>query len=123
MTAYNKYGWDRHVWDTKPEEFRPGMQVTFASWILFATASALTKLSLLAFYKRLLPSNARIYGWILYTSMLVVTILGFNNVFEVVFMCRYVDVSVKHRPLHTMVSSQTPNKSNIASTVDLSTPS
>jgi hypothetical protein len=90
MTAYNKFGWDRHVWDTRPEQFRPGMQVAFASWILFAFASALTKLSLLSFYKRLLPSTSRIYGYVFYGAMVVVIALGINNVFEVVFMCKYV---------------------------------
>jgi chromate transport protein ChrA len=64
------------------------MQVAFASWILFALASAFTKLALLAFYKRILPSNSRVYGWTLYAAMAVVIILGFNNVFEVVFMCK-----------------------------------
>jgi hypothetical protein len=90
MTAYNNYGWDRHVWDTRADQFRPGLQAAFATWIFFALTSALTKVSLLAFYIRLVPSTSRIYRWSLYVAMAIVIILGFNNVLEVVLMCTYV---------------------------------
>lgn len=56
------YGWNRHVWDEKPDDVRNGIKLEFASALLYIWSSVFTKMSVLFFCRRLLsPSHPAWY--------------------------------------------------------------
>jgi hypothetical protein len=67
LIAVQQLGWGRHVWDIPEEYFTPGLKLMMVMEITFAAGAAMTKLSLLFFYRRLMNpgrSVLRIINWI-----------------------------------------------------------
>ncbi|XP_014551867.1 hypothetical protein COCVIDRAFT_30669 [Bipolaris victoriae FI3] len=66
--ATEVYGFDRHMWDVKPNLYVPERKIVFAVYLLYIIASGLIKISILLFYRRLdarcIPSSFRIATWI-----------------------------------------------------------
>ncbi|KAK4238313.1 hypothetical protein C8A03DRAFT_43912 [Achaetomium macrosporum] len=59
LLAYDRYGWDMHVWDLTFDMMVAGRQVSFAVQALFLLATCLAKISILVSYLRLSPKNSR----------------------------------------------------------------
>ncbi|PGH02330.1 hypothetical protein AJ79_07670 [Helicocarpus griseus UAMH5409] len=94
LTANINYGWDRHVWDLEADKFRPGMQLAMACYVLFAVAASTTKLSLLAFYRRLVtPISLKNYKWVILVIEILVLISGCAYAFGMPFLCRPIQAS------------------------------
>jgi hypothetical protein len=55
--ATSRLGFDRHIWDVRPDLFVPERKVTFASYLLWIAAGGLIKVSILLFYRRM---NSRV---------------------------------------------------------------
>ncbi|QDS67865.1 hypothetical protein FKW77_007831 [Venturia effusa] len=55
--AYS-FGLDRHIWDVAPYQWVPGAQYSFIIAGLFVWSSALTKIAILLFYRRLVAETA-----------------------------------------------------------------
>ncbi|PGG98810.1 hypothetical protein GX51_06606 [Blastomyces parvus] len=89
LTANINYGWDRHIWDLEAHKFKPGMQLATSCYVLFALATSTTKLSLLAFYRRLLsPHSHKTYRWVILSLEILSTIVTLAYVFGVPFLCK-----------------------------------
>lgn len=66
------YGWDRHIWDLRVDQFAPAMKMAFAAKMIFSAAATFTRLSLLTFYYRLVQdSSIRWFRWILHVSTFI----------------------------------------------------
>ncbi|OJD11037.1 hypothetical protein ACJ73_09626 [Blastomyces percursus] len=90
LTANINYGWDRHIWDLEAHKFKPGMQLATACYVLFAIATSTTKLSLLAFYRRLLsPHSHMSYKWVILTMEILSVIAALAYALGVPFLCKY----------------------------------
>ncbi|KAK3306301.1 uncharacterized protein B0T15DRAFT_483712 [Chaetomium strumarium] len=59
LLAYDRYGWDMHVWDLSIDTMVAGRQISFAVQALFILATCLAKISILVSYLRLSPKNSR----------------------------------------------------------------
>ncbi|KLJ06698.1 hypothetical protein EMPG_17809 [Blastomyces silverae] len=97
LTANINYGWDRHIWDLEADKFKPGMQLATACYVLFAIATSTTKLSLLAFYRRLLsPHSHKSYKWVILIMEILSVVSPLAYAFGVPFLCKYVTLIVSH---------------------------
>ena len=78
----------------RPNQFVPGEKMSFAAIVLFAAASGITKLSLLAFYRRLLPAKgkkgAKTYKWLIWGFVIfnITTTIAF--MVDIILICRCV---------------------------------
>lgn len=63
-------GWGRHIWDTPQDMVSHARYYSFFSQIFFTTSVALTKLSILMFYRRF--CNTTKTKWAIITSMVFV---------------------------------------------------
>lgn len=89
LVANINYGWDRHIWDMRPEKIRPGIKLALASSVLFAISSLLTKLSLCAFYLRLLaPEGSRFYKSIVWLLGFLSFVCSVSYTFQICFLCK-----------------------------------
>lgn len=70
IIAVEKYGWNVHIWDMHPSQGAMSRKISWISMILYATTANLSKLSILAFYLRILV--AKIDKWITKTTILMV---------------------------------------------------
>ncbi|PGH31228.1 hypothetical protein GX50_06013 [[Emmonsia] crescens] len=88
LTANINYGWDRHVWDLEAHKFKPGMHLATACYVFFAIATATTKLSLLAFYRRLLsPISHKSYKWVILVMEILAILSGLAYASGMPFLC------------------------------------
>lgn len=56
-TATENYGFDRHVWDVRPELIVPGRKLVIVNEILFVVSTGLIKMSVLLFYRRIVDRS------------------------------------------------------------------
>ena len=78
-----------HVWDLDLSQLRHGLQLQFAGVILFTVASYFTKLSLLAFYRRLLTSsNYKPFNLLLILVFVLWTAMFFWFLIDYFRICR-----------------------------------
>ncbi|KAI5808650.1 hypothetical protein DFH27DRAFT_233961 [Peziza echinospora] len=61
-----KFGWGRHTWDVRPEWHEPGRKIAWTVQLLFILSASCTKISILAFYLRVMNTvrTIRILSWI-----------------------------------------------------------
>ncbi|KAL0931013.1 uncharacterized protein CTRU02_213748 [Colletotrichum truncatum] len=59
MISMDRYGWGQHIWDVPIDRFTGSLQMGLASQILFALATSLTKLSMLALIYRIAHEASR----------------------------------------------------------------
>ncbi|KAK3676586.1 hypothetical protein LTR78_003360 [Recurvomyces mirabilis] len=57
MLAEKLYGWDRHVWDIPPDRITNANIIALVAKIVFSLAATFTRLSLCAFYYRLVKDS------------------------------------------------------------------
>jgi hypothetical protein len=66
--AISRLGFDRHIWDVRPDLFVPERKATFTSYLLYIVAGGLVKVSILLFYRRMnsrvVTRTFRIATWI-----------------------------------------------------------
>lgn len=58
VIAFEKFGWDMHVWDLTPYNLIAGRKVSFATQAAFVPSSCLTRLSILVGFLRLAPRGS-----------------------------------------------------------------
>lgn len=61
--ASENYGWNRHIWDVRPDWLSTIQKFNMIFQIMFSWASSLTKISLLWFCKRLLGAGSKGLYW------------------------------------------------------------
>jgi hypothetical protein len=89
LIANIEYGWDRHIWDMRPDKFIPCIQIALAMGILFALTSLLTKLSLYTFYLRLLGTDgSRVYRRTIWFMEFLCVMLVVVYTLQVLLLCR-----------------------------------
>jgi hypothetical protein len=82
VLAVRTWGWDRHIWDLKPEMVSEGLKLVIAMHCLFATAVTAYKLSLLMLIRRIMVSGTGILRHVTEAGMvLVVTEVCFLSLF------------------------------------------
>ncbi|EGE86577.2 integral membrane protein [Blastomyces dermatitidis ATCC 18188] len=109
LTANISYGWDRHIWDLEVDKFKPGMQLATACYVLFALATSTTKLSLLAFYRRLLsPHSYKSYKWVILIMEILSVITALAYAFGVPFLCKYGTLIVSYSTCYGIIRIDDP---------------
>ncbi|KAK2785616.1 hypothetical protein FQN53_007549 [Emmonsiellopsis sp. PD_33] len=99
LIANLSYGWDRHIWDLEAHKFTPGMKLATVCYILFAVASATTKLSLLSFYRRLItPVSHKNYRWVIIVLEVLVLVTCLAYSFSIPFLCRPIRAAWDYTP-------------------------
>ncbi|KAL1796639.1 hypothetical protein ACET3X_005179 [Alternaria dauci] len=83
--ATEKYNFNRHVWDVRPEMFVPERKITFVLYLLYIISGGMIKISILLFYRRLdslsITRTFRIATW-----ASIVAIALFCTAFSVVLV-------------------------------------
>lgn len=70
ILANQKYYWNRHVYDIPIDGIAPGQKIVMAAKVLFTCASTFTRMSLIAFYYRIVGDARRVwFRWVLHASM------------------------------------------------------
>ena len=90
IMAVRTWGWDRHIWDVKPDLISEGLKLVIAMHCLFAFAVSCYKLSLLILTRRIMVSGIGILRRVAEIGIVLVITECFIFVFVVVFTCRYV---------------------------------
>lgn len=92
ILANSRYGWDRHIWDVKPQDIAYANIVAFVAKILFTLASGFTRLSLCAFYYRLVKdSGITWFKWAVHATVAFTIIVSIAFVLLIVFLCTPVE--------------------------------
>lgn len=92
ILANRLYGWNRHLWDVKPNWYQNAMIVAFTAKLLFVFAATFTRMSLVFFYYRLVRDSG--IGWfryVLHASMAFIVALGIGFTCVGIWLCVYVD--------------------------------
>jgi len=94
------YGWDRHIWDVRPEKLNGSMKLAWIVQGTYCLGAHFTFWSLLIFYHRLNKDvNIRWFTWLNYTLMIVVLLIFTIFFFFVLFLCypvrAYWDVALR----------------------------
>lgn len=99
LLANREYGWDRHVWDVRPDKIQNANIVAFVSKMLFVEASTMTRMSLLCFYHRLVKdTEIKWFRWILHAGMSFVVGVGVTGTVVNTFLCVPVDAYWRYPP-------------------------
>ncbi|PSN60475.1 hypothetical protein BS50DRAFT_446649, partial [Corynespora cassiicola Philippines] len=80
MLAFQRYGWNRHVYDIPVTVWVPTAKVLFAAKLMFVLTTGTTRLSLFALYYRLCYGiTSRSYRWFLHanTAFTVASMISF----------------------------------------------
>jgi hypothetical protein len=84
------YGWNRHIWDVPVDELSSGLKFAFASEILFALSTDITKLSMLILTYRVLVTGPSVLSKAIKTTFGVILLAGTSFCFLIFFQCGYV---------------------------------
>ncbi|KAL4890065.1 hypothetical protein BDV59DRAFT_195191 [Aspergillus ambiguus] len=89
--ATERYGWNRHIWDVRPDWLSTIQKFNMIFQILFSWSSTFTKISLLWFCKRLLGAGSKGLYWGynigLITAMVFVGVCCALFLFMSIFQC------------------------------------
>ncbi|KAF2666252.1 hypothetical protein BT63DRAFT_53788 [Microthyrium microscopicum] len=90
--GYDKFWWDRHMWDTKFSFLVPGAKTVFVCKIFWITSSTCVRISLLFLYYRLLDHmEMRNYRWAVHATMAFVVSLYLCFLGTDIFACIPID--------------------------------
>jgi hypothetical protein len=89
LLANYLFDWNRHTWDVPIPKLIPGLKMILGAQVVFALATTLTKLSMLALIRRIAVSRTS-YGYNLITAaaIAIVSIQGVIFCVVTIFQCR-----------------------------------
>ncbi|KAK4142211.1 uncharacterized protein C8A04DRAFT_13415 [Dichotomopilus funicola] len=77
VIAFQRFGWDMHVWDLTPYNIIAGRKISFATQAAFVPSSCLTRLSILVGFLRIAPKNSTFrkctYGMIVFVIVFTIS--------------------------------------------------
>lgn len=88
LLANRHYGWDRHMWDVRPDMIQNANIIAFTAKLMFTFASSFTRLSLIFLYYRLIrETTIRWYTWALHFGLAFNIAVLVSFVSLTVFQC------------------------------------
>ena len=74
LIAVKYHGWDRHVWDVRPDQLETSLKYAIAVEVLFSLACSLTRLSVLLLICRIMSAGSSILRRLAMAVMVLVVI-------------------------------------------------
>lgn len=88
ILADKRYGWNRHVYDISPGDITDANIIALVAKLLFTLAATFTRLSLCAFYYRLVKdSGMKWFKWVVHGTLAFTVALGIAFCFLAIFIC------------------------------------
>lgn len=90
MLTATRFEWDRHIWDVDLGLVQIGAELSIVTEILFAIATNLTKLSLLALIYRIVSKGPGYLWKLIVGAMIFIGAQALAFILSVLFQCGYV---------------------------------
>ncbi|KAK3633268.1 hypothetical protein LTR56_002505 [Elasticomyces elasticus] len=88
ILANERYGWDRHLWDIQTADIEKANIIAFVAKLVFTLAATFTRLSLCAFYYRLVKDSGIVwFRWVVHATVAFTVAIGVGFVFLTTFLC------------------------------------
>ncbi|KAK4894142.1 hypothetical protein LTR27_007508 [Elasticomyces elasticus] len=88
ILANEHYGWDRHLWDIQAGDIQKANIIAFVAKLVFTLAATFTRLSLCAFYYRLVKDSGIVwFRWVVHATVAFTVAIGVAFVFLTIFLC------------------------------------
>lgn len=88
ILATTHYGWDRHVYDIRVDQYPGTMKLAMSSTVLFTAAASFTRLSLFCFYYRLVAdSGSHWFKWVIHVNVAYTVCTFFATNYVAIFTC------------------------------------
>ncbi|KAF2031315.1 hypothetical protein EK21DRAFT_63495 [Setomelanomma holmii] len=88
LLANQRYGWDRHVWDIRFDQFVPTSKIAMTAKVVFTAAATFTRLSLHCFYYRLVADTGKKwFKWLIHANVLYTLAIFMSFTFLAIFQC------------------------------------
>ncbi|KAH7078288.1 hypothetical protein FB567DRAFT_131994 [Paraphoma chrysanthemicola] len=88
LLANQRYGWDRHVWDIRFDQFVPASKIAMTSKVVFTAAASFTRLSLHCFYYRVIRDTGKTwFKWLIHANVVYTLGILVSFTFLAIFQC------------------------------------
>ncbi|RMY17747.1 hypothetical protein D0867_05821 [Hortaea werneckii] len=99
ILANERYGWNRHIYDIPPRMIASAGKIAFVAKLAFVFAATFTRLSLIAFYYRLVKdSGLRWFKGVLHASLAWTVAVWVCFVCQTIWLCRPVEAYWQYPP-------------------------
>ncbi|KAI7281442.1 hypothetical protein KC345_g4156 [Hortaea werneckii] len=99
ILANERYGWNRHIYDIPPSMISEAGKIAFVAKLAFVFAATFTRLSLIAFYYRLVKdSGLRWFKGVLHASLAWTVAVWVCFVCQTIWLCRPVEAYWQYPP-------------------------
>ncbi|TKA67673.1 hypothetical protein B0A55_08648 [Friedmanniomyces simplex] len=88
ILANARYGWNRHLYDLPTQDITHANVIAFIAKLVFTLAATFTRLSLCAFYYRLVKDSGIVwFKWVVHGTVAFTIATGIAFVFLTIFLC------------------------------------